>query len=122
MKIVELTEDDFNEKTCGGIVVILFYSDSSCKNPVELLKLAANHVYSDEVKFMMINGDRYSEIAQRFEITGFPAALFMRNGVRKNLLQGVNDPQKILESAQENACYRCAMTRSRTEKRKKRRF
>lgn len=119
--IIELTESDFEQKTRGGIVVVLFYSGSLNIAPGELLSPAANHRYGDDVKFMMIDAGRYPEIARRFGISGFPAVLFMRNGMKKNLIQNVSDPGKILDAAEENACYRCVITRGRAEKRKNRR-
>ena len=122
MDIIELTQEDFEQKTRGGIVVVLLYSGVTLRDPKGLLGPAANHTYSDDVKFMMIDAGRYPEVAERLGVTGLPAALFLRNGMQKNLLQNVTDPQKILEASEANACYSCAMTRKRTAQRRKRRY
>ena len=118
--IIALTDQDFDNKTRGGNVVVLFYSGRSGIDPGGLLGPAVNHSYSDEVKFMMIDVDLYPEIARRHVVYSFPALLCLRNGVVKKLIQKVEDPQKVLEAAEENACYRCCITRSRSESRRKR--
>jgi len=120
--IYELNETDFESETRGGNVVVLFYSKSRGKDPGGLLEPVAGHRYSDEVKVAMVDVDLHSDIALRYGATVFPAALFLRNGVVKNLIQVVEDPETLIRAAEENACYKCSITRKRTEARKTRRF
>ena len=119
--ITELNEENFDAETRGGIVVVFIYNGSAPGDQRSLLGPASGHRYPDDVRFYAIDAARFPEIPGRFDIKKLPAAVFLRNGILKNTLEGVADAQQLVAASEQNACYTCPITRSRTEERKNRR-
>ncbi len=114
---VDLDGESFDAGTRGGIVVAVFYRGSRGQGPAALLSEARQRCYKDDVRLVSLDADMYPDIPAKHGAKIFPAALFMRNGVVKKVLQPVNDPAALADEIEANACYRCCITRSRSEAR-----
>jgi len=116
--ILELTRSNFDRETSGGNVVVLFYSGGRGLDPRAMLAPVAGHqLYAEEIRVAMLDVDRHPEIAKRYGAVVFPAALILRNGIVKKMIQMVHDPERIIEAVKENARCRSRVTVMRTEQR-----
>ena len=116
----ELTDDNYEKHTRGGINMLLLYSASSGPAPGALLDRAAGLPYDDNISFYAMDADSNHEAYKRYGAPGLPALVSLRNGNLKNALQRVANHEQVIEAARANACYRCIITRSRTRERTQR--
>ena len=80
MAVVEITEEEFDDRTANGKVVVDCYADWC--GPCRLLSPVVEKV-SEQVtdyKFYKLNMDEADEIAEDFEISSIPTILVFNNG------------------------------------------
>ena len=80
MAVLEITEDDFDEKTSTGKVLVDCYADWC--GPCRMLSPVVDKV-SEEVndyRFYKLNMDEADEIAEDFEISSIPTLLVFNDG------------------------------------------
>jgi len=100
MKIVaELNETDFDPllATEGTPAVVDFYAPwcGPCKMIAPLLDSLAEH-YSGRIRFYKVNVDESPGLADRFQITGVPTLIFLKEGQVFSSIVGFPPPQELV--------------------------
>ncbi|KAI5957328.1 TRX1 [Candida jiufengensis] len=94
---------DFNEELkFNGLVVVDFFAEwcGPCKMIAPLLEKFAKE-YSN-VKFLKVDVDNSSDIAQKYEISSMPTLIFFKNGEQVQKVIGAN-PSAIKQAIASNA-------------------
>lgn len=96
MTIYNLTENEFDEKTKDGIVLLDFYADwcGPCKrlNPI-LEKISEEN---KDINIFKINVDKENNLAAKFKIRNIPLIIIYNNGQQVLSLPGLNSYEKIM--------------------------
>jgi len=96
MTIYNLTENEFDEKTKDGIVLLDFYADwcGPCKrlNPI-LEKISEEN---KDINILKINVDKENNLATKFKIRNIPLIIIYNNGQQVLSLPGLNSYEKIM--------------------------
>jgi len=96
MTIYNLTENEFDEKTKDGIVLLDFYADwcGPCKrlNPI-LEKISEEN---KDINIFKINVDKENNLATKFKIRNIPLIIIYNNGQQVLSLPGLNSYEKIM--------------------------
>ena len=76
-----LKEDNFDNATSNGVVVVDFYADwcGPCQMFAPVF-LEASRAYSGRVSFAKVNTDESRELAARFKVLGIPTIVFFKDG------------------------------------------
>ena len=98
--IVELDEKNFDKKTKTGLKLIEFYASwcGYCKKQRPVIEeLSANNIWIGTV-----NVDSNPDLAERFNITGFPAFLLFKEGKIIAALSGYHEKSQLLTNLMEH--------------------
>lgn len=98
----ELNEDNFEEFTSQGNVVVDFFADwcGPCKMMGPVIDSLSEEM--KDVKFAKVNVDTAGELAQRFQVRGIPTFIFFKDGEQVNRISGAapkDEFQEIIESS-----------------------
>lgn len=118
-KVLELTGENFDWKTRAGVVVVLVYAGGVSGAEEKMLEEASLLPYDDEVSFMKLDAAKHPEVLEELGLPRLPVVLFKRNGVTKRTLEKPESLEQLIEETRGNACYRCIITKSRTENRRR---
>jgi len=91
---VELNENNFQNETSEGLKLVEFYTDwcHFCKNQQVILdELSENGFWIGKV-----NGDKYTEIAQKYHISGFPSFILFKKGKLVAEFSGLHTKSQLL--------------------------
>ena len=101
-EVIDLTEDDFYEKTKKGkwIVDIWAVWCGPCKLMKKEIEEAAKSI-SDKINFAKVNIDENYNLAQKFEIRAVPTLLFIKDGEVVEASVGMIPKDQIIELAEE---------------------
>lgn len=117
--IFELTRENFDRETSAGNTVVLFFRGTQGLDAGQMLAPVAEYTgYESAVRTAYVDADRFPDLAKRYGVVVYPAALILRSGVVRKLMQMVRDPEGIIEAVKECSRNDFTATRSRTEKRK----
>ncbi len=96
---IQLTSDNFNELTLKGNWVIDFWAEwcMPCKMMSSIFEEAAKE-FKGKVKFGKINVDEESDLAQKFEIMGIPAVIFLKNKKEVNRVIGLMQKSELIDT------------------------
>ena len=91
---VELNNENFNNEISKGLKLVEFYTTwcGYCKKQEEILKeLSDNGFWIGK-----LDCDKYSDIAKRFSITGFPSFILFKNGKTEGQFAGLHTKSQLL--------------------------
>ncbi|KAI5961874.1 TRX1 [Candida pseudojiufengensis] len=100
---VVTSASEFNEELkFNGLVVVDFFAEwcGPCKMIAPLLEKFSKE-YSN-VKFLKVDVDNSSDIAQKYEISSMPTLIFFKNGEQIQKVIGAN-PSAIKQAIASNA-------------------
>lgn len=97
MSLIHLENENFNEITKDGIVVVDFFANwcGPCKvlSPtIEKLSIEMN-----DIKFVKVDVDKHDEIARTYGIMSIPTLIFFKEGKVVNKHIGLITEDKIKE-------------------------
>lgn len=95
--VIELNENDFDEKTKQTCLVDFF---ATWCPPCQMLTPIVEKVsedYKDKLKFYKINIDQNSAIAEKFEIMYVPTLILFKNGEAINKESSFMEEKKLIE-------------------------
>jgi thioredoxin len=99
--VLEITEDNFNKEVeKSKIPVIIDFFADWC-SPCQMMKPvfeSASLGYKDKLKFAKVNTEIYPELAQRFDISGIPCFIIVKNGEEIDRIIGYK-PEAELKKA-----------------------
>jgi thioredoxin reductase (NADPH) len=96
--LTDLTqESDFPDLIQSSNVVVEFYSPTCgpCKKIAPVFEAAAEN-HSDKYRFVRVNINQFSDIAQKYDIVGVPTVIVFKNGAEVERKTGVDSIQNLL--------------------------
>jgi thioredoxin 1 len=97
MGITKVSQENFEQQTNSGLVVVDFYAVwcGPCKMLSPILHEASDEKSSD-AKFVEIDVDNAQEIAKKFRVTSIPTVVFLKNGAEVDRFVGVRQKNEII--------------------------
>ncbi|AVK49364.1 thioredoxin [Clostridium sp. MF28] len=91
-----LKENEFKSEIKDGIVVVDFYADwcAPCKMLAPIFEELASEM-KETVKFVKVNVDNSTSIANEYNITSIPALVIFKNGEMKEISVGFRPKENI---------------------------
>ncbi len=98
-KILEATDQDFDQKTSQGTVLVDFWATwcGPCRMQSEILKGLAEKLPED-AKIVKVNVDEASESAARFSVRSIPTIVLLKDGETIQQMVGVQDEKTLLQA------------------------
>lgn len=90
--------NEFENEIKEGIVIVDFFAEwcSPCKMLAPIFEELGNEMVG-KVKFIKVNVDESSDIANRYNITNIPAMLILKNGEEQDITVGFS-PKEVIRS------------------------
>lgn len=105
MKILKISEEDFNEEVLNSEkpVLIDFYADwcEPCKQMAPIVEEVAGAI-SDKVKVVKINVDEENALTEQYKISSIPTLVFIKDGEVVRNLVGIRDTHELVEYLNNN--------------------
>ncbi len=105
MALIHVTDADFdNEVLKSDLPVIVDFWAPWCM-PCKMLEPIFEEVakeYSNKVKFVKVNTDESTQIAQRYWITGIPTLMIFKNGKQVNQIVGFVSKKELIKFIEDN--------------------
>ncbi|MDR1068358.1 MAG: thioredoxin [Clostridiales Family XIII bacterium] len=97
-EIKHLSEDNYEQETAGGVVVVDFYADwcGPCKMMAPAFEEAAQE-YAGRATFAKLNIDTAKQIAVANKVMSIPTLLFFKDGEQKDRVTGVIDKATLAQ-------------------------
>ena len=94
MKVIEIKENEFNEKIKGEKVLVDCYADwcGPCKMLSPILEELSNEV---DYKFYKVDVDEEQDIAVKFGVMSIPTLLIFEDGELKEKLVGFKSKEEL---------------------------
>lgn len=92
--LVELNNQNFDEETKTGLKVVEFYATwcTYCRNQrIELMDFENSKIWIG-----LVDADESPELAQRFNITGFPTFILLKDGKQIAEISGFHQKSQLL--------------------------
>ena len=91
--MIELNQDNFDNETSGGKVLVDFWAPwcGPCVQQLDILQSIKNPAY----KICKVNVDENKELAKQFRVMGIPTLIALEDGKVKNRHSGVLDEGAI---------------------------
>ena len=100
MQIVEVTKDNFEQEVLGAKVpvVIDFWAVwcGPCQMQSPILDQVAEE-FGDKIKVCKVNVDEQPSLALNYQIASIPTLVFMKQGMFKHRMIGLQDKETIIE-------------------------
>ena len=94
IKIIE--EDEFENEIKDGIVVVDFFAEwcAPCRMLAPIFEELSSEM-KGKVKFVKVDVDNSTSIANEYSITSIPALVIFKNGEKKEMLVGFKPKESI---------------------------
>ncbi|PGC48740.1 thioredoxin [Bacillus toyonensis] len=91
------TVEEFKEKIVEGFVLAYFYTTwcGPCKMIKQDIKELSKEI--DDIKFLQVNADQFTDITKLCEVSTIPTLLFMKDGQNLEKKVGFTSKQEIQE-------------------------
>lgn len=101
-KILELTENNFEQETSNGLVLVDFWAPwcGPCKMLGPVLEQVSDEV-GDKAKVAKVNVDECPNLANKFEVRSIPAIYLLKDGKTINQFIGLQDKQNLVKAINE---------------------
>lgn len=101
--IKTLNEDNFQDKTSRGLVLVDFYAPwcGPCKRMEPVLKMIDDDM-KDSLTIFKVDIDQSPSLAKKYKVSGVPTLVLMKNGKIKGNLVGFQDKSKIKKFIKNN--------------------
>ncbi len=101
-KIVTLTESNFDATTQKGLYLVDFYADwcRPCKLMKPVLEEFANN-YESKIKVVAVNTDFNRNLSTRFQISGIPCLVLLKDGKEIKRLVGYREKAELENDLQQ---------------------
>jgi len=100
LKEVNLAE--FKEEVATGLVLADFFS-STC-GPCKMLGFILKDVeknYGDALKILKVNFDENRELAEEYNVTGYPTLIVLKDGEEKKRVSGLQQKTALIKMVDE---------------------
>lgn len=94
-----LKEDNFNEQTATGTILVDFYADWC--GPCKMLGKILEEMDLD-IDVLKVNTDEYTEIALSYGVMSIPTLILIKDGNTAGKMIGVHNKDEILEFIENN--------------------
>ncbi|CAH0416790.1 thioredoxin [Periweissella fabaria] len=95
---IEITQENLQEATANGVVVVDFWADwcGPCKimNPI-LDNLETE--FTEQITFGKVNVDGQTELAEEYHVMSIPSLVIFQDGVAKEKISGLYPQAKLSE-------------------------
>ena len=95
----DLKEDNFNEQTATGTILVDFYADWC--GPCKMLGKILEEMDLD-IDILKVNTDEYTEIALSYGVMSIPTLILIKDGNTAGKMIGVHNKDEILEFIENN--------------------
>lgn len=94
--IEKVNDENFNEATAKGVVLVDFYADwcGPCRMLSPILEQIAGEMH-DKVKFVKVDTDQAENTAAHFRITSIPTLILLKDGQEIDRVVGLRDAQAL---------------------------
>lgn len=101
-QVVSLNESNFTKKTKSGLYLVDFYADwcRPCKMMQPVLEDVAKELKS-KIIVASINTDKNPNLSSKFQISGIPCLVVLKNGKEINRYVGYHDKATLLSKLAE---------------------
>ena len=98
-KILTLTDNNFNQKTKGKLVLVDFWAEwcAPCRMMAPILNEVANEL-PDGSYVGKVDIEQYQSMAQRFNVRNIPTLILFRDGKEINRFVGVKTKDFLLKN------------------------
>ena len=95
-EILEISNDNFNEITADGVVVVDFYAVwcGPCKMMAPIFEEAAK-AYDGRAVLAKVNVDENKELAAGYKVMSIPTLIFFKDGQAVDRISGVLDKNTL---------------------------
>ncbi|GFI08253.1 MAG: thioredoxin fold domain-containing protein [Lachnospiraceae bacterium] len=98
----EVMEEEFRQSSKEGLVLADFYS-TTC-GPCKMLAFVLADVdkaCGDKVKIMKLDFDKNRDLAEEYEITGYPTLVLLKDGKEVKRMTGLQQKPAIVKMIEE---------------------
>ena len=98
----EVLEEEFRQSSKEGLVLADFYS-TTC-GPCKMLAFVLADVdkaCGDKVKIMKLDFDKNRDLAEEYEITGYPTLVLLKDGKEVKRMTGLQQKPAIVKMIEE---------------------
>ena len=98
----EVMEEEFRQSSKEGLVLADFYS-TTC-GPCKMLAFVLADVdkaCGDKVKIMKLDFDKNRDLAEEYEITGYPTVVLLKDGKEVKRMTGLQQKPAIVKMIEE---------------------
>ncbi len=98
----EVMEEEFRQSSKKGLVLADFYS-TTC-GPCKMLAFVLADVdkaCGDKVKIMKLDFDKNRDLAEEYEITGYPTLVLLKDGKEVKRMTGLQQKPAIVKMIEE---------------------
>lgn len=96
--MLELTKNNFEEKTNSGFVLVDFWAPWC--GPCQMLGPIFEELskeFENKVLFAKVNVDGEQELAQKYNVSGIPCLLLLKDGKEVDRIVGALPKERLLE-------------------------
>lgn len=96
MSEIELTNDNFDQETANGVVLVDFWATwcGPCKMVAPVVEEISRE-YEGRAKICKVNIEEAPELASRFSVMSIPTLIFLKDGNQESQLVGFQPKDSI---------------------------